>query len=557
MFLKIDQQLERCRRVIRQRVRPRIHPVLRHLDVEMFDIPGEPMPTDEFFAGLRRGEIPFEPFTMGSQWDTTWGTTWFKLSGQVPEGKPDGRPLELWIDLGWYDHSCGGHIEGLVYRADGTAIKAVHPLNHWVPLIAADGAAQVELDVEGRFTVYLEAASNPLLLGVPPFIETELGDHATGRPDEPYTFRAADLTEYDERFEHYWTDLDVVDTVMAEIDKDSPRYWQLAKALQRSLNLFDEQDPDSVEQARAALAGVLSRRANASAMDISAIGHAHIDSAWLWPVRETRRKVARTVANALALMDDDPEFKYTMSSAQQYAWLEQDHPDIFARMKERIAVGRGSVALPKAEAIAEAIARTRTESRTLAGECLTLLDGAEQWNGIGACLRDDQSDPIIVTGPFADDMACFLGDYTAPLERTQITSVYRQLRERFGERVLLSADGTGLEGADWLNAAAVVAVLGGTSERSYDSAFADNGAAAAVAEHGATCGEGVDLCDVTLPWGQDTLLDRVRELTEAPVVSVVVSGRAHVLTHVLEVSDATLWAGLVSRAWHNWRPASM
>ena len=425
----------------------------------------------------------------------------------------------------------------------------MHPLNHWVPLIAADGAAQVELDVEGRFTVYLEAASNPLLLGVPPFIETELGDHAT--------FRAADLTEYDERFEHYWTDLDVVDTVMAEIDKDSPRYWQLAKALQRSLNLFDEQDSDSVEQARAALSGVLSRRANASAMDISAIGHAHIDSAWLWPVRETRRKVARTVANALALMDDDPEFKYTMSSAQQYAWLEQDHPDIFARMKERIAVGRGSVALPKVEAIAEAIARTWTESRTLAGECLTLLDGAEQWNGIGACLRDDQSDPIIVTGPFADDMACFLGDYTAPLERTQITSVYRQLRERFGERVLLSADGTGLEGADWLNAAAVVAVLGGTSERSYDSAFADNGAAAAVAEHGATCGEGVDLCDVTLLWGQDALLDRVRELTEAPVVSVVVSGRAHVLTHVLEVSDATLWAGLVSRAWRNWRPASM
>ena len=340
MFLKIDQQLERCRRVIRQRVRPRIHPVLRHLDVEAFDIPGEPMPTDEFFARLRRDEIPFEPFAMGSQWGTTWGTTWFKLSGQVPEGKPDGRPLELWIDLGWYDHSCGGHIEGLVYRADGTAVKAVHPLNHWVPLVAADGTAQVELDAEGRFTVYLEAASNPLLLGVPPFIETELGDHATGRPDEPYTFRAADLTEYDERFEHYWTDLDVVDTVMAEIDKDSPRYWQLAKALQRSLNLFDEQDPDSVERARAALAGVLSRRANASAMNISAIGHAHIDSAWLWPVRETRRKVARTVANALALMDDDPEFKYAMSSAQQYAWLEQDHPDIFARMKERIAEGR-------------------------------------------------------------------------------------------------------------------------------------------------------------------------------------------------------------------------
>ena len=75
-------------------------------------------------------------------------------------------------------------------------------------------------------------------------------------------------------------------------------------------------------------------------MNVSAIGHAHIDSAWLWPVRETRRKVARTVSNALALMDADPDFKYAMSSAQQYAWLEEDHPDIFNRMKQRIEEGR-------------------------------------------------------------------------------------------------------------------------------------------------------------------------------------------------------------------------
>ena len=47
-----------------------------------------------------------------------------------------------------------------------------------------------------------------------------------------------------------------------------------------------------------------------------------------------RRKVARTVSNALALMDADPDFKYAMSSAQQYAlgW-KSDHPDIFKRMK--------------------------------------------------------------------------------------------------------------------------------------------------------------------------------------------------------------------------------
>ena len=340
MFLKPEQQLERCKRIVRQRVDPHIHPSIAQLAVESFDIPGEPMPTDEFFAKLNRGDIDFKPFTLGSEWGTTWGTVWFRLTGTVPADYPKGKPLELILDLGWYPHSCGGHIEGLVYRADGTAIKAVHPLNYWVPFIDAEGNAQVPVAEDGSFTLYLEAASNPLLLGVPPFIETELGDHATGKPDEPYVFKSADLTEFDARFENYSVDLDVVSSLMEFADKQSPRYWQLAKALQRSLNAYDERNPESVEAARAALAGVLAKPANASAMNVSAIGHAHIDSAWLWPVRETRRKVARTVSNALALMDADPDFKYAMSSAQQYAWLEEDHPDIFKRMKRRIEEGR-------------------------------------------------------------------------------------------------------------------------------------------------------------------------------------------------------------------------
>ena len=340
MFLKPEQQLERCKRIVRQRVDPHIHPSIAQLAVESFDIPGEPMPTDEFFEKLNRGDIDFKPFTLGGEWGTTWGTVWFHLTGTVPAGYPKGKPLELILDLGWYPHSCGGHIEGLVYRADGTAIKAVHPLNYWVPFIDAEGNAQVPVAEDGSFTLYLEAASNPLLLGVPPFIETELGDHATGKPDEPYVFKSADLAEFDECYENYSVDLDVVSSLMELADKQSPRYWQLAKALQRSLNAYDERNPESVEAARAALAGVLAKPANASAMNVSAIGHAHIDSAWLWPVRETRRKVARTVSNALALMDADPDFKYAMSSAQQYAWLEEDHPDIFKRMKRRIEEGR-------------------------------------------------------------------------------------------------------------------------------------------------------------------------------------------------------------------------
>ena len=66
MFLKPEQQLERCKRIVRQRVDPHIHPSIAQLAVESFDIPGEPMPTDEFFAKLNRGDIDFKPFTLGS-----------------------------------------------------------------------------------------------------------------------------------------------------------------------------------------------------------------------------------------------------------------------------------------------------------------------------------------------------------------------------------------------------------------------------------------------------------------------------------------------------------
>jgi alpha-mannosidase len=72
-------------------------------------------------------------------------------------------------------------------------------------------------------------------------------------------------------------------------------------------------------------------------------GHAHIDLAWLWPVAETRRKVRRTFSSVLHLMDQYDDFTFNQSSAQAYAWIAEDDPEIFARIKERVAEGRWDV----------------------------------------------------------------------------------------------------------------------------------------------------------------------------------------------------------------------
>lgn len=206
-----------------------------------------------------------------------------------------------------------------------------------------------------------------------------------------------------------------------------------------------------------------------------------------------------------------------------------------------------AIAMPDADAIAQATADGREQAKRMAREAITLInDGrsAVTLDSIRGVLTDAQAGPVIVAGPFADDFGCFLGDYTAPLPADEQSSIYRQLVARLGkDRVCLAAKPSDVSADRWASAAAVVFVCGSTSERSYDSEFDDNGAAKVVAEYGATCGEGVDLSDIRLPWHQDEMLDEVVALTTAPVVSVVVCGRAHVLTHVIGQSAVTIWVG--------------
>jgi len=73
---------------------------------------------------------------------------------------------------------------------------------------------------------------------------------------------------------------------------------------------------------------------------VTAVGNAHIDSAWLWPIRETKRKCARTFANAVRLMDDYPAYRFSASQAQQYAWIKAGYPELYERIRARVAEGR-------------------------------------------------------------------------------------------------------------------------------------------------------------------------------------------------------------------------
>lgn len=187
---------------------------------------------------------------------------------------------------------------------------------------------------------------------------------------------------------------------------------------------------------------------------------------------------------------------------------------------------------------------TRAASRRLAAESLVLLSNDRGSDGTAVLPLDPgRLRRVAVVGPYADDVPALLGDYVPPLPTGAGRSVAEALRAALpGTEVTVGETFDDVGAAAFAGADAVVAVIGGTSHRSYDDAFADNGAIAGRAGE-ATGGEGVDLADISLPAGQDDLLRAVRGATDAPVTAVVVSGRPHVLTVAFAHCDAVLWAG--------------
>ncbi|MGW7168955.1 alpha-mannosidase [Streptomyces sp. NPDC054884] len=318
---------ERVERVHSQRVKPAIYAATVPLEVAAWQAPGEPVPFEEAAAAV------YEPFAVDTPWGPPWGTTWFRMRGRVP-AEWAGRRVEAVIDLGFTGDWPGNQAEALVHRTDGTPLKAVNPLNQYVPIgNPATGGESVDYLVE--------AASNPDILAGGFAEPTPLGDVLTAGDRPLYTFRRADLAVLDEQVWHLDLDLQVLRGLMVHLAEHEPRRHEITHALDRAMDTLDLDDVSgSAAAAREVLAPVLARPAHASAHTVSGVGHAHIDSAWLWPIRETKRKTSRTFSNVTALADEYDDFVFACSQAQQYEWVRDNYPHVWARIQESVKKGQ-------------------------------------------------------------------------------------------------------------------------------------------------------------------------------------------------------------------------
>lgn len=319
----------RLDRFVRERIIPAVYTRSVPLTLSSWDVPDEPVTVME---ALRHDFMPQEP---GAAWGKPWGTKWLRLQGDVPQswGTDPDTAVEVVVDLGFTTEIPGFQCEGIAWRPDGTIIKAISPRNQYIPLKLLGSGMAVDF--------YVEAAANPDVAQGWTFAATPYGDKATAGAAPQYRLGTIAIAELNQTVWELQQDIWTLSGLMHELPMEQPRRHEILRALER---MMDAMDPDNVAGTaavgRQALAEVLSRPAYASAHQLVATGHAHIDSAWLWPVRETIRKCARTFSNVVALMDEDPAFVFSCSSAQQMAWMKEFYPELFGRIREKVKAGQ-------------------------------------------------------------------------------------------------------------------------------------------------------------------------------------------------------------------------
>ncbi len=291
--------------------------------LEVHHLPGEPIP----YADL--GDVDYDEFHVDSPWGRAWSTSWFRITATIPDHLPEGARRELVINPGYSGDHPGFQCEGLVYELDGTPIKGIHPRNQYVPVPKS-------LRPGDEWTVLLEAASNP---AVHPGRE-QFSDLDTISDKPLYWFQYADLGVLDENVFGLDLDIAVLNELQGQLPPGHHRKQQILAGLERALDTLDLRNiSGTAAAAREVLAPLLAAPASASEHTVSAVGHAHIDSAWLWPIRETVRKCARTFSNITHLAKEYPETVFGCSQQVQYAWMRDKYPAVYERIKEAAKEG--------------------------------------------------------------------------------------------------------------------------------------------------------------------------------------------------------------------------
>ncbi len=260
----------------------------------------------------------------GDSWgENVFDCGWFHFEGTVPQ-ECQGKPTVLLIDVSG---------EGLIVDAQGEPVQGITCVDSqydfslgkpgkWVYPFQDAGVAGSKIDV------WMDGAQNDLF-GV---MRNE------GR------VQLAQVGVWNKRLYTLLYDMIVLVDYLKCSDPKSARYNQMLFALYEGCTQATSLKDGGYDALEAAAHRQVSMQGSQDApLRFTAIGHAHMDLAWLWPIRETKRKTARTFATALSLMERYPDYVFGASQPQQFQWLKENYPGLYRRVQEKVKEGRFEV----------------------------------------------------------------------------------------------------------------------------------------------------------------------------------------------------------------------
>ena len=269
----------------------------------------------------------FEGTHVGASFGPSWSTHWFAIELRVPSSLQKHPHLAFHWDA---DN------EGLVWTEDGEPVQGLTGGDERIEWLLPHGFK------DGKsHKIYIEMACNRMFGNAPAGYEPP-------DPNVYYILHKAEIVAINLEARKLWIDFWILGDAAREFPEDS---WEEHKALMLGNKIMDTFEvargsQESIEKSREIASGYLGDT-NSSAVYQSktsplvyAIGHCHIDTCWLWPWAETKRKIARSWSNQCDLLDRYPEHRFTCSQAQQYKWLEQYYPKLFDRVKVKVKEGK-------------------------------------------------------------------------------------------------------------------------------------------------------------------------------------------------------------------------
>ncbi|KAK3695377.1 glycoside hydrolase family 38 protein [Podospora appendiculata] len=270
----------------------------------------------------------FKETSVGEWFGPSWSTHWFKVVLKVPKDLQDKRLLELHWD---------GNNEGMIWTEDGQPLQGL-----------TGGGERVEWILPESFrdgkehTIYVEMACNGMFGNAPGGDSIQPPD-----PNKYFQLSKAEIVAVNPDARQLYIDIWIIGDAAREFPSDSWEQHRALKTCNDIIGAFELGNKDSLKTCRRIAEEYLGSNINSAKVYDSGkeplvfgVGHCHIDSCWLWPFAETKRKVARSWSNQCDLMDRYPELHFACSQAQQYKWLKELYPYVFDRVKEKVKKGR-------------------------------------------------------------------------------------------------------------------------------------------------------------------------------------------------------------------------